>query len=375
MAVIDKAMNHSHHSILPSYSHDDISRNLFSSDLSIHINKEIYLKCYNNFHYDLPKQISSRRELTKARKSLLKKNSYKFWSSLKRINQEILFDNIGIVIHKQQNRFQFNLTNKKLKFGKIKLIKGIHVPKYLTNIDIHCMPGGYLQYKSKDDFSVGTLYDSSLYLYSKNSLGTYNDDMGNSVCLWLKNNLKSFQPKKILDMGCGIGNNTIPYKKHYTNSEVYGIDISAPILKYAYIRSNILRENIYFQQQNAERTNFKENSFDLIVSHLLTHETSYKGFYNIIYECRRLLKNNGIMLHIETDWNTEKDLFNKLTLDWETHYNAEPFKTAHDSIDKYQLAIRCGFSTKHIFMKKIDSLSKSKYYNGKWSIFGAVNKI
>ena len=362
-------MTYIHNIVLPNYTHDDSSRNLFANDLSLHINNKIYAKCYKNFYNDLPKKISTKYQLSKTRKFLLKKTPYKFWSSLKRNNQEVLFDNVGSVIHQQINKFSFNNFNKNLKYGKIKLSKNIYTPKYLTSVDIHCMPGGYTHKSSSDDISVGALYDSSLYQYSRNSLGKYNDDMGNSVCLWLKNNFKTFIPDKILDMGCGIGNNSIPYKNHFSKSKVIAIDISAPLLKYAFVRSNLFKSNINFQQQNAERTTFKQKSFDLIVSHLLTHETSHKGFGNIIAECKRLLRNNGIMIHVETDWNTENNVFNKLTLDWETHYNAEPFKTAHDSTNKFTLAQKCGFKPNNIYIQKIDSLNRSKYYNGKWNLF------
>ncbi len=367
-------MTYMHNSVLPNYTHDDFSRNFFSNDLSTFINNKIYAKCYKSFYNDLPKNFSNKYQLTKARKFLLKKTPYKFWSSLKRTNQEILFDNVGEVIHKQLDKFSFTKFNKNSKYGEIKLSKNIHIPKYLTSVDIHCMPGGYLHKNSSNDISVGALYDSSLYQYSKNSLGKYNDDMGRSVCFWLKNNFKSFIPERILDLGCGIGNNSIPYKNHFKKSKIFAIDISAPILKYAYIRSNLIKSNINFQQQNAEGTNFKAKSFDLIVSHLLTHETSQKGFSNIVTECKRLLKNNGMMIHVETDWNTEKNAFNKLNLDWETHYNAEPFKTAHDSTDKFKLGQKCGFKKKNIFIDKIDSLNKSKYYNGKWNLFIAISK-
>ena len=95
------------------------------------------------------------------------------------------------------------------------------------------------------------------------------------------------------------------------------------------------------------KTNFEDESFDLIVSHLLTHETSLTALNNIISECMRLLKNKGLMVHVETDWGTEKSIVNRLNLDWETHYNAEPFKTSHDQIDKYKLAQKYGFKKKY----------------------------
>ena len=119
---------------------------------------------------------------------------------------------------------------------------------------------------------------------------------------------------------------------------------------------------------------FENESFDLIVSHLLTHETSSTALNNIISECMRLLKNKGLMVHVETDWGTEKSIVNRLNLDWETHYNAEPFKTSHDQIDKYKLAQKYGFKKKNILLTKVDSHSKNKYYNGRWNLFTAIKE-
>ena len=364
-----------HHSILPDFSHDEISRGLFIKHFSIHIEKDIYSRIYSSKLKMLPNKISKKNDFDKLRKELLKTVGYKFWSSLKRINQELLFDNLGETIFRQINRFSFNINNRYLRFGNIKLSEKIPLPRYITSVDIHCMPGGYTNEISKNDFSVGTMYDTSLYHYSKNSLGNYNDDMGNCTSSWIKTTFPSFKPKKILDMGCGVGNNSIPYKINFNKAKVYAIDVSAPLLRYAYIRSNLIKTNINFFQQNAEKTNFEDESFDLIVSHLLTHETSLTALNNIISECMRLLKNKGLMVHVETDWGTEKSIVNRLNLDWETHYNAEPFKTSHDQIDKYKLAQKCGFKKKNILLTKVDSHSKNKYYNGRWNLFTAIKEI
>ena len=90
-----------HHSILPDFSHDEISRGLFIKHFSIHIEKDIYSRIYSSKLNMLPNKISKKNDLYKLRKQLLKKVGYKFWSSLKRINQELLFDNLGETIFRQ----------------------------------------------------------------------------------------------------------------------------------------------------------------------------------------------------------------------------------------------------------------------------------
>ena len=173
-------------------------------------------------------------------------------------------------------------------------------------------------------------------------------------------------------MGCGIGSNTLPYAHSFPESKVFAIDLSASLLRYGSARANYWETDILFSQQNAECTNFEENSFDLIVSHLFTHETSLRAFKNIVGECFRLLRKNGMMVHVETDWNTQNNPYNQSALDWETHFNAEPFKTTLENLDKKLIAVEAGFLDERIFFEYAPSLKiGSKYYAGRWFFFGA----
>ena len=159
MAIIDN-INLDHISILPNYSHDDNSRNLFIGSLSQHLKKNIYSEFYKKYQNQLPNTINDKKQLSSIRNFLLKKNTYRFWSSLKRTSQEILFDNVGISIHNQIDKFSYDFENQKLNIGKINLSKNINPPKYITSVDIHCMPGGYINEYSKNDISTGTTYDA-----------------------------------------------------------------------------------------------------------------------------------------------------------------------------------------------------------------------
>ena len=65
-------------------------------------------------------------------------------------------------------------------------------------------------------------------------------------------------------------------------SSVHAIDVAAPVLRYAFARAESLEKPIHFSQQNAESTNFSDGYFDLVVSHLMMHETSSKAIRNIL---------------------------------------------------------------------------------------------
>jgi trans-aconitate methyltransferase len=55
-------------------------------------------------------------------------------------------------------------------------------------------------------------------------LGPFNDDMGLSIVQnYLLPEYPDFRSRKILDMGCSIGNSTLPYVDAYPDAEVQGI--------------------------------------------------------------------------------------------------------------------------------------------------------
>lgn len=98
-------------------------------------------------------------------------------------------------------------------------------------------------------------------------------------------------------MGCTVGHSTLPYKEYYPDAEVWGIDAGAPVIRYAHARAQAFGLDVNFAQMNAEKTNFVDGHFDLVVSHILLHETSGKAMPNIFNECNRVLAPGGIMIH------------------------------------------------------------------------------
>jgi predicted SAM-dependent methyltransferase len=57
--------------------------------------------------------------------------------------------------------------------------------------------------------------------------------------------------------------------------------------------------DVNFAPMSAERTEFEDATFDLIVSHILLHETSFRAMPRIFRECHRLLKPGGYMIHAD----------------------------------------------------------------------------
>ena len=108
-----------------------------------------------------------------------------------------------------------------------------------------------------------------------------------------------------------------------------------------------------------QKTNFKESSFDMIVSTMFLHETSYKAVHKIVSEAYRLLKKGGIMIHVEQPpFEKINDLFDQLMGDWDTHNNNEPFWGPMHDMNLQSVALKAGFKKNNILQLPI--LNKQK---------------
>ena len=76
--------------------------------------------------------------------------------------------------------------------------------------------------------------------------------------------------------------------------------MSAPCLRNGHARAVAMGKAVRFSQQNAEELQFPDNSFDLVVSHALLHETSHKAIRRIFRETHRVLRPGGVMAHLDS---------------------------------------------------------------------------
>ena len=86
---------------------------------------------------------------------------------------------------------------------------------------------------------------------------------------------------------CGTGNGQVAAElsKHFT--KVYATDISEKQIK-----SAIRKDNIFYKVECAERTSFRENTFDLITVAQAVHWFNFNDFY---HEVKRTINPNGII--------------------------------------------------------------------------------
>jgi SAM-dependent methyltransferase len=273
---------------------------------------------------------------------------YKMWSALQRSSQEAIWDSvIDTLEHDHDARiaaFQ-ELASDNPAGGSLTLNPDVKVPRYISAADIHLMPGGYHEESLKDDVAQGALYDRGLYLYIGGNMGPDNDGLGHLLAAKVKSLRPDWAPKRILDVGCGAGHQTLPWKQAFPDAEVHGLDIAAPMLRYGHARAESLGIEAHFHQADLENTDFPDGHFDLIVSCLFMHETSNKALPKCLAECKRLLSAGGLMAHMDVPQREGMEMFQSVVMEWEEWNNNENFARLFKNLDLVDLGEKAGFET------------------------------
>ena len=342
------------HDLLPKSSHDELSRQNFVKSFKLHLatrvapgNRMLYEKRLKpQFEAKHGRPPADGREV---RDMLAEEPYYRLWSSLERTGQELMWDAIIDTVERQQAELNRKARPAPGALGSVKLDPSFTAPKYVTGVDIHCMPGGYCGETMPDDAAGGAMFDRHGDIYGMGNWGPMCDAKGQRIIAVLRERFPQLKPRRILEMGCSIGHSVLAYVDAYPGAEVHGIDVGAPLLRYGHARAELFGKAVHFSQQNAEKTWFPDGHFDLIVSHVLLHETSGKAVRNIMRECRRLLAPGGVMAHSELQMYRQMEPYDAFMLDWDTFNNNEPFWSGLRALDPEALMAEAGFAKEAMF--------------------------
>lgn len=295
--------------------------------------------------------------------------AYRWWSALGRAQQEFYVDVTSTVCERQHpeliERFR-TITGGEVK-GSMQLGLNEPLPPYQGEVDIHCVPGSYFIERTEDDVWSGARSDLGSFIFSMGKHGALNDDKGLAGAAYVKSRFPDLMVERVLDLGCTIGLSTLPYCDAFAGAEVHGLDLSAPSLRYGHARAEALGKAVHFRQGNAENTPYPEGHFDLIVSHILLHETSRAGLEAIVAECWRLLRPGGVMMHIEVPVRRTES-FDQFLTNWDAVHNNEPFWSTLGEMDLIGPAVRAGFTEAEVFEATAPTLNAKQ---GGWLAYGA----
>jgi ubiquinone/menaquinone biosynthesis C-methylase UbiE len=220
-------------------------------------------------------------------------------------------------------------------------------------------------------------------------LGKLSDGGGKAISQWVLSHHPEFKPKRILDIGCGLGHNSLPIAQAFPDAEVVAIDVGVPMLRYGHARAQALGvNNVTFMQLDAANTGFADESFDWIQTTMFLHETSFKAIHRIMAEIFRMLKPSGLTLHIEQpQYTPEMSLYEQTMRDWDAYNNNEPFWGVMHDIEPIDLMAEAGFKREEFFQIGVRAVNDLEDFtkprqpdvedygrSAVWNVFGAWKK-
>ena len=348
MTMVEQA----EHEFLVKGTHDEVNRWSYVSDLRMYLLNTIGAGLHDVYERKVRPTFEaehgrSPRDGDEVMRGMLANGYCKAWSSMVRSTQELLFDAIIPSVEGAQPQLneRIRAANEKPTLGSLELDPTVTVPRYVSAVDVHCMPGNYHAEHAANDASQGALLDRSLFVYQAGAAGPNCDSNGRTIAETIRHRWPDFKPRKILDLGCTIGSNTLPYLDVFPQAELHAIDVAAPCLRYGHARAQALGKAVHFHQMSAEQLKFADSSFDLIVSCILFHEVSRASLQNIMKECYRVLRPGGLTLHMEGPRTADLDPYYAFYYNWDGHFNNEPCLVAWGETDLKKVAEAAGFDS------------------------------
>lgn len=260
--------------------------------------------------------------------------TWRIWSRLRRANMESVQQAARLAVLPQLPKLVETSRALVERAGNLELSKGFKAPGYLERLHSHLMPGGYVTDLGEDDVAAGAVYELGVYAVLGGKSGPASDRAGRATVAWLAENRPGWKPRRILDLGCGIGANTTAIARAFPEAEIVAVDAGAPMLRHGAARAAALGvRNIRFVQGNAEDPPVGEDEeFDLITSLMVLHETSRPGMQKIFRASAAYLAPGGLTFHLEQPPYRDKPLLEQCLRDWDGRYNNESFWSAmHDT--------------------------------------------
>lgn len=280
--------------------------------------------------------------------------AFNIYSAMRVQAQKMVWNAAGSVVDRDLERMEKEAAAVEGGPGSVTLNPDLDIPRNVDAIEVHLMPGSYT--RGGSSLEAGAVYDQGLAVFSMGLMGANLDDIGLSMAAYVSGKFPDFRPERILDTGCTIGHNTLPWKQTYSDAQVEAIDAAAGGLRYASARAKMQGQEVHFSQMSADALDYEDNSFDLVFSSMFLHELSKKTRAKAFAEAWRVLKPGGLLLHMELPPNDQMNAFDGFYLDWDSWYNSEPFYKGYRDEDPRQLCEAGGFAADDYFQFVVPSI-------------------
>ncbi len=201
--------------------------------------------------------------------------------------------------------------------------------------DIHLQPGGYCG----DNLAGYVFYHGTRVFYQ----GDNDFDEIHDSCADVMKLPADGQVRRVLDLGCSIGQCTTALKERHPDAEVRGLDVALPMLRYAHMRATDMNVDVHFHQGLAEDLEFSDGMFDTVFAYILFHEVPKHTFEPIVREAFRVLRPGGTFTVIDAPNADRLPPPNRMWAAYDAQYNCEPFSPAFGAADFTGLLAKAGF--------------------------------
>ena len=280
---------------------------------------------------------------------LKERGLFKWYSSLRCATQELVWQSVLRAIESDPDSVQnISAAATPKHGGSLVLDDSIDLPDYIDTMDVHLMPGNY-QGGHSQGAEAGVVYDNGLDVFSFGVMGKNLDDIGHSMANFTRLKWPELNPKLVVDVGCTIGHNTVPWKQTFPEAEVHGLDAASPCLQYGHARAEAMGVPIAFKQALCDALPYSDNSVDVVFSSMFLHELPtpiIKAFFN---EAHRVLKPGGVLINMELPPNDALGAYDAFYLDWDCFYNNEPFYKDFRDLSYSGLCSDAGFAKQDFF--------------------------
>jgi SAM-dependent methyltransferase len=351
--IRSRAPRQEFHPMMAKESHDERARTAFTQTLRGKFGDFFYRDGRVIFENEILPALEDKAPTTADGREILRLSlsSHPFFQcviGLRRVTQEILWSSVIDSVERQSGELIDRAANMEGP-GSLTLDPNFKVPDYLLETDIHAMPGGYNLERCEGDITQGAVFDRGTFLYFGGFPGKLITFGGETLKAFIAEHYPNIRPQKILDMGCTVGHPATVISGAFPDAEVYGIDAGAPVLRYGSARAKALGIAVHFSQQNVVSTNFADESFDLIYSHLLFHEIDDDMIPDVMKECYRLLKPGGVMIHVDLpNVFLTPDPYFQYCINQDHYDNGEPFWLAMHGRNWAKDTVAAGFSSDQV---------------------------
>ena len=338
------------HGMFPTPSHDETARFNFLANLNKYLSASIghgNARAYET--RVLPAFVAEHRrnpaDRFEIRRAMNRDPWHRYWSALKRNSMEMRQQNGRQMVLRQLDQLDGRARQYNEGRDTLVLDPAVELPRSQRAVDIHCMPGSYHGEERQGDVSAGANYDCGIFVTTAGGLGALSDGGGAALVEWAKRERPGWQPRRILDLGCTVGHNTVPLALAFPDAEVVAIDTAAPMLRYGHARAQALgARNLRFVQMNAEdMAAFPDGHFDWVQTTMYLHELSGTALPRVIREGVRVLAPGGLMLHLEQpQYSPAMPLYEQFIRDWDAFNNNEPFWSAMHALDLKRIMADAG---------------------------------